>query len=56
VVVDDVEVLVGRGDAENDYLTFEVAEPHDFWLHVAGGIPGRRRLRVHPRASAPAEN
>jgi predicted ribosome quality control (RQC) complex YloA/Tae2 family protein len=27
---------VGRGDAENDALTFEVADPHDFWLHVAG--------------------
>jgi len=36
VVVDGFEVLVGRGDAENDELTFEVAEPHDFWLHVAG--------------------
>ena len=29
-------VLVGKGDAENDRLTFEVAEPRDFWLHVAG--------------------
>jgi predicted ribosome quality control (RQC) complex YloA/Tae2 family protein len=30
------EVLVGKGDADNDALTFRVAEPHDFWLHVAG--------------------
>jgi len=30
------EVLVGKGDAENDQLTFGVAEPHDLWLHVAG--------------------
>lgn len=30
------QVLVGKGDAENDRLTFEVAEPHDLWLHVAG--------------------
>jgi predicted ribosome quality control (RQC) complex YloA/Tae2 family protein len=30
------EVLVGRGDAEHDQLTFEVAEPDDFWLHVSG--------------------
>ena len=36
VVVDGFEVLVGRGDAENDELTFAVAEPHDLWLHVAG--------------------
>ena len=30
------EVLVGKGAAENDRLTFGVAEPHDLWLHVAG--------------------
>jgi predicted ribosome quality control (RQC) complex YloA/Tae2 family protein len=30
------EILVGKGDAENDRLTFEVAEPYDWWLHVAG--------------------
>jgi predicted ribosome quality control (RQC) complex YloA/Tae2 family protein len=29
-------ILVGKGDAENDRLTFGVAEPRDFWLHVAG--------------------
>jgi predicted ribosome quality control (RQC) complex YloA/Tae2 family protein len=29
-------VLVGKGDADNDHLTFGVAEPHDLWLHVAG--------------------
>jgi predicted ribosome quality control (RQC) complex YloA/Tae2 family protein len=29
-------ILVGKGDAENDRLTFGVAEPHDLWLHVAG--------------------
>ena len=29
-------VLVGKGDADNDHLTFGVAEPQDFWLHVAG--------------------
>jgi predicted ribosome quality control (RQC) complex YloA/Tae2 family protein len=34
--VDGFEVLVGKGDAENDALTFGAAEPHDFWLHVAG--------------------
>ena len=30
------DVLVGRGDRENDELTFEVAEPDDVWMHVAG--------------------
>jgi len=34
--VEGFEVLVGRGDRENDELTFEVGEPRDFWLHVAG--------------------
>ena len=29
-------VLIGRSDEENDVLTFEVAEPHDVWMHVAG--------------------
>jgi predicted ribosome quality control (RQC) complex YloA/Tae2 family protein len=27
---------VGKGDDENDELTFRVADPRDFWLHVAG--------------------
>jgi predicted ribosome quality control (RQC) complex YloA/Tae2 family protein len=34
--VEGFAILVGRGDAENDELTFRVAEPRDFWLHVAG--------------------
>ena len=40
VVADGWEILVGRGDAENDRLTFGVAEPGDLWLHVAGGVAG----------------
>jgi predicted ribosome quality control (RQC) complex YloA/Tae2 family protein len=34
--VEGFEILVGKGDAENDRLTFEVAEPRDWWLHVSG--------------------
>lgn len=34
--LDGLEVLVGKGDTDNDALTFEIGEPHDFWLHVAG--------------------
>ena len=30
------EILVGKADADNDRLTFAVAEPRDFWLHVSG--------------------
>ena len=32
-------ILVGRGAAHNDALTFHVARPHDLWLH-AKGHPG----------------
>jgi hypothetical protein len=32
-------ILVGRGAAQNDVLTFQVARPHDLWLH-AKGYPG----------------
>ena len=48
VVVDGHEVLIGRGDAENDVLTFEVAAPEDFWLHVAGGVPGSHVVVRNP--------
>jgi predicted ribosome quality control (RQC) complex YloA/Tae2 family protein len=58
IAVDGFEVLVGKGDAENDALTFDEAEPHDFWLHVAGP-PGSHvvvrnpdRLGELPRAVA----
>jgi predicted ribosome quality control (RQC) complex YloA/Tae2 family protein len=34
--VEGFEVLIGRGATENDELTFRVAGPKDFWLHVAG--------------------
>ena len=32
-------LLVGRGAAHNDVLTFQIARPHDLWLH-AKGYPG----------------
>ena len=34
--LDGFEILVGKGAADNDALTFRVAEPRDLWLHVAG--------------------
>jgi len=42
------EVLVGRGDEENDVLTFDVADPDDFWMHVAGGVPGSHVVIRNP--------
>ena len=47
-VIDGYEVLVGRGEADNDHLTFDVAEPHDLWLHVGGGTPGSHVIVRNP--------
>ena len=33
------QVLVGLTDADNDYLSFRVARPNDWWFHVRG-MPG----------------
>ncbi len=35
VELEGFEVLVGKRAQDNDQLTFRVAEPRDFWLHVA---------------------
>jgi len=48
IVVDGHEILVGRGDEENDVLTFEVAAPEDLWLHVAGGVAGSHVVVRNP--------
>jgi len=42
------DILIGRGDEDNDHLTFNVAEPHDLWLHVAGGTPGSHVVIQNP--------
>ncbi|WP_438027370.1 NFACT RNA binding domain-containing protein [Sorangium sp. So ce233] len=56
LVVDGFEVLIGRGDEDNDALTFEIAEPHDLWLHVAGGTPGSHVIVRNPdRVEVPRE-
>ena len=47
VMVDGFEVLIGKGDAENDQLTFKVAENTDFWLHV-GSVPGSHVVIRNP--------
>jgi predicted ribosome quality control (RQC) complex YloA/Tae2 family protein len=48
LVVEGFDVLVGRGDEDNDHLTFDVAEPRDLWLHVAGGTPGSHVIVRNP--------
>jgi len=47
VMVDGFEVLIGKGDAENDQLTFKVADNLDFWLHVAS-VPGSHVVIRNP--------
>ncbi|HVK68618.1 MAG TPA: NFACT RNA binding domain-containing protein [Polyangium sp.] len=48
VTVEGFEVLIGRGAEDNDYLTFDVAKPHDVWLHVGGGTPGSHVIVRNP--------
>lgn len=48
VDVDGYEVLVGRADEDNDYLTFRVADKQDLWLHVGGGTPGSHVVVRNP--------
>jgi predicted ribosome quality control (RQC) complex YloA/Tae2 family protein len=52
VQADGFEILIGRGDEENDYLTFEVAEPDDVWLHVGGGTAGSHVIIRNPERLA----
>ena len=56
IEIEGFEVLVGRGDAENDRLTFDVAAPTDVWLHVAGPAGSHvvvRNPRVQPLDAIP---
>ena len=53
VEVDGFHVLVGRGDEQNDHLTFEVAEPEDFWLHVNGYAGSHVVIRNPDHLEAP---
>ena len=46
--VEGFEILVGRGELENDQLTFDVAAPDDLWLHVGGGTAGSHVVVRNP--------
>jgi len=48
--VEGFEVLVGRGQHDNDHLTFDVADPQDLWLHVAGGTAGSHVVVRNPES------
>jgi hypothetical protein len=47
LMLDGFEVLIGKGDADNDNLTFKVAAPYDFWLHAAS-VPGSHVVIRNP--------
>jgi len=44
---DGFVVLVGRTASDNDILTFDLADPQDFWLHV-GGTSGSHVIVRNP--------
>jgi predicted ribosome quality control (RQC) complex YloA/Tae2 family protein len=48
---DGYVVLVGRTASDNDLLTFKIASPNDFWLHVAAESGSHVVVR-NPRAVA----
>jgi predicted ribosome quality control (RQC) complex YloA/Tae2 family protein len=48
------EVLVGRSNEENDYLTHRMARPDDLWFHVHGAAGSHVVLRRAGRASNPS--
>ncbi len=45
---DGFEILVGRADRDNDYLTFRIAKSHDLWLHAAD-YPGSHVVVRNPQ-------
>jgi predicted ribosome quality control (RQC) complex YloA/Tae2 family protein len=49
---DGYEVLVGRGAADNDHLTFRVARSQDLWLHAAD-YPGSHVVVRNQRRGEP---
>ena len=45
-------VLVGRTDADNDYLSLRLARPDDWWFHVRG-LPGSHVVLQAPPGTEP---
>jgi predicted ribosome quality control (RQC) complex YloA/Tae2 family protein len=48
-------ILVGRGAAHNDELTFHVARPHDLWLHAKGQAGAHVVVPLDKGGSCPAD-
>ncbi len=49
---DGIEILVGRGGADNDRLTFQIGRAADLWFHAAD-VPGAHVLVVRGRDPRP---
>jgi predicted ribosome quality control (RQC) complex YloA/Tae2 family protein len=49
------KILVGRGGADNDRLTTEVARPHDLWLHVKNKTGAHVVVPLDKGQTCPAE-
>jgi predicted ribosome quality control (RQC) complex YloA/Tae2 family protein len=49
----DWEILVGKGAADNDRLTFDVADRGDLWLHVASWSGSHVVVRVPDGSGEP---
>ena len=56
LTVDGFEILIGRSSRENDTLTFQVAGPDDFWIHVADYSGSHVIVRNPARAKTLPEN
>ena len=58
---DGMEILVGNKDRDNDYLTFKVSSPQDFWLHVADNsgahviVRNENKVKRLPKNTSPSE-
>lgn len=48
-------ILVGKGAAHNDTLTFRVARPHDLWLHAKGWKGAHVIVPLEKGADCPAD-
>lgn len=49
------EVLVGKGDRQNDQLTFGTAGPRDLWLHASGFAGSHVIVRSRDDEEVPRE-
>ena len=51
---DGLEILVGRNNRQNEYVTFRAASPDDIWLHVKD-MPGSHVI-IRTLGAEPPEN